>query len=84
MEYQSSGQYGLSKNPVSKLAHHQKWRCACLAALHEAAAIIFNFNIQRFELLEVVSKPQIGFKGPACQRDFASDLFQSKCSASAG
>jgi len=24
---------------------------------------------------EVVSKPQIRFKGPACQRDFASDTF---------
>jgi hypothetical protein len=32
---------------------------------------------------EVVSKPQISFKDPACQRDFASDLFQSKCSAQA-
>jgi len=32
--------------------------------------------------LEVVSKPQIRFKGPACQRDFASDLFKLKASAS--
>ena len=31
--------------------------------------------------LEVVSKPQIRFKGPAYQRDFASDLFKLRCSA---
>jgi hypothetical protein len=29
----------------------------------------------------MVSKPQIRFKGPACQRDFASDLFKLMCSA---
>jgi hypothetical protein len=28
--------------------------------------------------LEVVSKPQIRFKNPACQRDFASDSLKSK------
>ena len=31
--------------------------------------------------LEVVSKPRIRFKGPAWRRDFASDLFQLRCSA---
>jgi hypothetical protein len=33
------------------------------------------------EMLEVVSKPQIRSKGPAWQRDFASDLFKCWCSA---
>jgi hypothetical protein len=32
----------------------------------------------------VVSKPQIRFKGPACQWDFASDLFKLRCSARRG
>jgi hypothetical protein len=32
--------------------------------------------------LEVVSKRQVRFKGPAWQRDFASDLFTLWCSAS--
>jgi hypothetical protein len=32
--------------------------------------------------LEVVSKPQIMFESPASWRDFASDIFSLRCSAS--
>jgi hypothetical protein len=38
-------------------------------------------SLTRYVLLEVVSKPQIRFKGPAWQRDFASDLLKLRCSA---
>ena len=42
---------------------------------------LMNGNDQFDFSLEVVSKPQIRSKGPACQRDFASDLFRLRCSA---
>ena len=36
------------------------------------------------KILEVISKPQIRFKGPAYQRDFASDLYKLKVLSKVG